>query len=197
MAAVPELIQGVAGRSYTRKDTGAQVPDLAAVLQDREYYNLAAWGAENIKNSAQVRDCICQSLKPNHALPARLARTYLRSFNYFCKCTKFVVERTDLVLYNDLLGYAARIDLVGRFDYKGILHAEFPAVVQVVVDDEPHFAGLALAGQKLAAMRNRLVRSTALCGLVRLTASEYEYTDMTDAGFLEVIRVIFNGAKTA
>lgn len=188
MAPVPEIVFNPNGHGYSRKDTGAAVPSLTRMLQDAGFFDINTWGPENIARGKLVHECVSKSLQRAYAMPAAISRTYVRQFQRFCKYQKFVPEISERIFYNDVLGYACRVDLMGHFDYMNMLGAKFPAIIEIKVDDEPHAAGLQLAGQHLAAVRNRMISPMARRATLRLTTMDFEYTDLTDDTFIDLFR---------
>jgi hypothetical protein len=197
MSAVPEILYDDKTHTYTRKDNGAAVPSLTRTLQDAGLYDICTWGAEKVKHGVAVHEACSKLLKPASSMAASLARTYVRQFERFLRFHQFVPKYSEKILYNDILGYACRVDLIGEFDFTGVLRAKFPAIVEIKVDDEPNAAGLQLAGQKLAAMRNRLAGPDCRCGMLRLGCYGYTYTDLTDPAFENVLADIMTKKQEA
>jgi len=178
--------------------TAAQGLDISDIFQKEGLAPLSAWEAGRLAGGIYdiadaVRQTIKTSMKPAHSLAGSIARSWLRSYRYFSKCAKFVYKDALVPLYHPEYNFSTQLDLLGHFDYTATLNSTYEVIIRVKVDDEPGPAGLELAADLLAAVRQKLVTPTCRLGLLRLKFDTYEYTDLTseyDVSRLAVLALV-------
>lgn len=179
-----------ADRTYRIVGSDKIVPSLPDILTAAGSYNPSQTPAGLQYRADLITAAIAKGFTKDY--DTRLAT---RGYNAFCRAG-FIPAHKNKVLYNDQLNYACHAQLIGAFDYKSTIKAQYPAIVVVKLKDQPHAAGLELAAIKLAAVRNGLTTSAALCGLLTLQAGyEYAYTDMTDPVFEQAFKAIVKRGK--